>query len=219
MKNVPMQHEVTEKDLGVHFDSDFTFSTHIQNIISKANSRVGIIKRTFTSLKAKNFNLLFKSLARPILEYCSPIWSPHLQSEIDDLEKVQRRATKLVFGLSDVPYEERLKKLDLPTLQYRRTRADIIQTFKILKGLDNLNISDFFIMNTNTNTRGHTLKIYKQRCNTSLRQHSFSQRVITCWNNLPQQAVNCETINSFKSAIENHWKALPAKFNPKERMP
>ena len=124
-----------------------------------------------------------------------------------------------MFGLSDLPYEERLKLLDLPTLQYRRTRADILQTFKFLKGLDNLNQNDFFIMSTNVNTRGHTLKIYKQRYYTSLRQHSFSQRVINCWNNLPQQAVECETINSFKTAIEKHWKTLPAKFNPREKMP
>jgi ribonuclease P/MRP protein subunit RPP40 len=210
-----MKQDNAEKDLGFTFDKNFTFSTHIHQIISKSNSRVGIIKRTFTSLTKSNFTILYKSLVRPILEYCSQIWSPHLHKDINELEKVQRRATKLVHGLTDLPYEERLKQLDLPTLSYRRTRADILQTFRIFKGIDDLKPTDFFTMNTTSNTRGHNLKIYKPNCNTTERQHTFSQRVITIWNNLPSEVVNSEIINTFKSALECHWKNILIKYDPK----
>ena len=120
MNNSLIKQDVGEKDLGVSFCSDSTFNTHISQIIAKANSRVGIIKRTFTSLKKQNFMILYKSLVRPILEYCSQIWSPHLQKDIDAIERVQHRATKLVQGIADLPYEDRLKYLNLPTLAFRR---------------------------------------------------------------------------------------------------
>ena len=214
MENCPLKNDTSEKDLGVTFDSDYTFGTHIRNIVAKANSRVGIIKRTFTSLNTNNFKILYKSLTRPILEYCSPIWSPHLRKDIDEIERVQRRATKLVKGLAELSYEERLRKLDIPTLAYRRIRADILQTYKILKGHDSLNPRDFFQPPPSNTTRGHSLKIFKQSCNTSERQHTFSQRVVSLWNNLPENIVNCETINSFKSAIDKRWKDVPLKFNP-----
>jgi ribonuclease P/MRP protein subunit RPP40 len=71
MNNSLIKQDVGEKDLGVSFCSDSTFNTHISQIIAKANSRVGIIKHTFTSLNKQNFMILYKSLVRPILEYCS----------------------------------------------------------------------------------------------------------------------------------------------------
>jgi ribonuclease P/MRP protein subunit RPP40 len=214
MDNTPMKEDVTEKDLGVTFDTDFNFRSHIQQIVAKANSRVGIIKRTFVSINKKNFNILYKSLVRPIIEYCSQVWSPYIQRDINEIEKVQHRATKLVQGLGELSYEDRLKQLNLPTLAYRRMRADILQTFRILNGFDNLKASDFFALNTNNITRGHHMKILKPLSNTKLRQHTFSQRVINCWNSLPDEAVNCETINSFKTALEKHWKTVPLKFDP-----
>ena len=69
---------------------------------------------------------------------------PFYQGDIDKLEAVQRRATKMVAGLNDKSYEERLKNLDLPSLTYRQKRGDIIQVFKIVNGLVNINVESLF---------------------------------------------------------------------------
>jgi ribonuclease P/MRP protein subunit RPP40 len=69
---------------------------------------------------------------RRLLEYANVIWSHYLQRDIDTLEKIQRRATKRVAGLRSIPYATRLQMLDLPTLQHRRRRGDLIWTYKIL---------------------------------------------------------------------------------------
>ena len=96
MNGYNLQTDTEEKDLGVTFDTNLTFQPHIGNIASKANSRVGIIKRTFNKLNEENFKILYKSLVRPILEYCTSIWFPLNKREAEEIEKVQKRATKLV---------------------------------------------------------------------------------------------------------------------------
>ena len=213
MDNKDMTEDYNEKDLGVTFDSELSFRTHIKNIVAKANSRVGLIKRTFTKMNITNFKLLYKSLVRPILEYCSSIWSPHYQQDIDEVEKVQRRATKIIPELMDLPYPDRLKALKLPTLEYRRIRMDTIQVFRIMKGYDQLDPEKYFKLSSSSN-RGHSLNIYKPRCETTLKLHSFSYRIIKLWNNLSQKIVDSQSINSFKTGLEKHWNDCSLKYDP-----
>ena len=85
-----------EKDLGVTFDKELKFDKHISNSVNKANRMIGIIKRTITYLNKENFIRLYKSLVRPIVEYGNSIWYPILVRQSDAIEKVQRRATKLI---------------------------------------------------------------------------------------------------------------------------
>ena len=93
-----------------------------------------MVRRTFVYLDKKMVVQLYTSLVRPILEYGNVIWSPHLQSHIKQLEKVQHRATKLLSCLADMPYEQRLEELKLPSLAYRRMRGDVIEMFKYCQG-------------------------------------------------------------------------------------
>ena len=116
-----------EKDVGVLFDNTLSFKAHIKSMTAKANQRVGLIKRSFTRLDKNSFKILYKSLVRPILEYCSVIWFPLHKAEALEIEKVQRRATKLIPELKEKSYSDRLKALNLTTLAYRRQRTDIIQ--------------------------------------------------------------------------------------------
>ena len=145
---------------------------------------------------------LYKSLVRPQLEYCVQAWRPYHQKDIDNLEKVQRRATRMIAGLSQLDYTDRLKRCNLLSLEMRRLRADLIEVFKIVKGLENLNPTDFFTFDFSNRLRGHNFKIIKSHCRLDIRKYFFSQRIINEWNALPLETVNSIDINGFKNKLE-----------------
>ena len=101
-------------------------------------------------------------------------------------------------------YHDRLKRLKLPSLAHRRRRGDIIQCFKIIRGLDDIPCERFFTF-AESRTRGQCYKLVKPRCETSFRLRSFSQRVISEWNNLPYEVGTTKTLNSFKNKIDKLW--------------
>ena len=148
-----------EKDLGVIIDSKLTFRDHISAKVNLANRNLGIIFRTFTYLDTEMFMSLYKSLVRPHLEYATVIWSPLYKKDRISIENVQRRATKLVRACKNLSYPERLRKLGLPTLEYRRQRADIIQVYKILNDIDKVDKNKLFSVITYNRTRGHPKKV------------------------------------------------------------
>ena len=198
-----------ERDLGVVIDSALSFSNHINEIVSKANRILGLIKRNFKYLDENSFLNLYKTLVRPILEYASPVWNPHQMKYIKLIEGVQRRGTKLLSSIQALDYPKRLEKLKLPTLQFRRLRTDLIQVYKIMSGKDNINPEKMFVLSRNTRTRGHKFKIEKQGFRTNLRQYFFSNRIINQWNSLPANVVESPNIASFKTGLENHLKNCP----------
>ena len=118
--------------------------------------------------------------------------------------------------LSPKSYTERLQSLGLPSLEYRRLRADMIQTYKIFKNIDRIErikVSKQYHTNVLT-TRGHNFKIFKPHCKTNLRKSTFSIRVITPWNNLPGELVNANSVNSVKTILNKVWRNNPVKFSP-----
>ena len=90
---------------------------------SKGNQVLGMIRRNITCKEKSLIAPLYKAIVRPHLEYCIQAWNPHLRKYIDMLEKIQRRSTKLIPGLRDLRYEERLKECGLTTLETRRLRG------------------------------------------------------------------------------------------------
>ena len=102
-----------ERDLGVMIDNELEFDKHIKEIVNKANRMVGLIRIGFTYMDKEMFMNLYPVLVRPLLEYCVQVWSPHKQKHIDLLEGVQKRATKLVPGMREKTYDEKLKYLGL----------------------------------------------------------------------------------------------------------
>ncbi|KAG7153965.1 hypothetical protein Hamer_G023185 [Homarus americanus] len=123
-----------EKDIEVVIDDKLTCSDHLAEKINKANKIVGIIRRTFVHLDAPIFKALYTALVKPHLEYANQVWCPYLIEDIEAVENVQRRATKLVPQIKDLSYEERLRKLQLPTQAYRKSRGDQVETYKISSG-------------------------------------------------------------------------------------
>ena len=154
---------------------------------------------------------LFKSLVRPIIEYANCVWSPYKRKDIDLIEKVQRHFTKRVIGMKDLTYKEWLSKLNLPSLEFRRMRGDIIQVFKIVNGeYDPLTTTSLFeLTNNNTsnyNTRqNNSTKIKKKRICSSLYLNFFTNRVINIWNSLPEGVVGVDTLNKLKNKIDTHF--------------
>ena len=90
-------------------DSELSFQEHIASKVAKANSLLGVLRRTFRYFDSETFCMLYKAIVRPHLEFAQAVWHPYLQRDIDAIEKVQRRATKLILWFRNLDYEERLK--------------------------------------------------------------------------------------------------------------
>jgi hypothetical protein len=209
-----------EKDLGVTIDDKLSFSKHVSNQVNKANRVLGALRHSFKALDSTSFTLLFKSLVRPHLEYASTAWYPKLKRDRDALEYVQRRGTRLVEGISHLSYEERLKALKLPTLEFRRQRSDAIQAFKSLKGLDQLNYrkecnicnNHMLRLSNTSSTRGHTLKLAVQH-QPGLKSTHFGHRVVKNWNSLSQHTIDSDSINTFKTRLTKDWQNHPDLYS------
>lgn len=195
----------SEKDLGVIVDDELNFETHILELVKKANRTLGIIKRNFKHIGTKSFVLLYKALVRSKLEYAQNVWSPYKTKYIEMLEKVQRRATKLIPGMKKLSYQQRLQKLKLPSLTFRRVRGDMIEVYKMLHGFyDSVNCPNLQLQTTSI-TRGHNFKLFKQPANKNLCLHFFSLRIVDIWNSLPHHVVNAQSINMFKNSLDKYW--------------
>ena len=134
---------VKEKDLRVIISADMNVSEQCGIAASKGNQILGLIRRNII-YKEKLIIPLYKAIVRPNLEYCIETWRPYRKKDIDTLERIQRRAMKLIPELRDLSYEERLKECCLTTLETRRLRGDQIEVFKILNGYENIDRNMFF---------------------------------------------------------------------------
>ena len=139
---------VKEKDLGVTMNANMKVSEQCRIAASKGNQILGMIRRNITYKEKGLIVPLYEAIVRPNLEYCVQAWRPYLRKDIDMLEKVQRRTTKLITGLRDLSYDDRLKECGLTTLETRRLRGDQIEVFKILNGHENIDPNIFFKIKT-----------------------------------------------------------------------
>ena len=137
---------------------------------------------------------------RPILEYNTQIWNPYTVGDIDLIEGIQRKFTKSLLGLSNLPYNERLNRLNLQPLEIRRIFFDLILLYKIVHGLIDINPSDFFQYSTNS-TRGHSYKILIQYSRVNVRKYFFINRVAPIWNCLDESTVNSTSVHSLKKKL------------------
>ena len=203
-----------EKDLGVYIDPNLSFDHHISLTIKKARRIAGMIIRTIKNRFPIIMVTLFKSLVRPILEYANAVWCPYKRKHINELERVQRNFTKSIKGLKHMNYNQRLSKLNLPSLEYRRLRGDYIEVHKILHQIyDPLTTETLLTFDSNNITRTNTLKLKKNRVNYLPYQKFFTNRVITNWNRLSRDIVRAETLNSFKNKLDNKLRDLKFQTN------
>ena len=186
-----LKQETTQKDLGVAISDDLKPATHIQEIVKKANQRIGIIKRCFTGLTQTKVQTLYHAIVRPILEYGSPVWNPNLVKDINALEKVQDRCAKLTSP-----------PLTLQKLSDRRWQVDMCEVYKYVHNMYKSN-PFFSLTQSHYQLRGHSLKLEKNSCRTTLRQLFFGNRVVNDWNRLPEDVVSASSLQSFKRKLRS----------------
>ena len=201
LKGNKLKEVAEEKDLGIIITQDMKFKRHIAETVKKANKILGMIRRSITCKDQEIIMRFYKSLVRPILDYGSGIWNPYQKQDIEKIEKIQRRATKMIRGMRKLTYGERLRRCKLMTLEERRRRYDLIETFKIMKGIYKIDKTQLFEVN-NDSTRGHGMKIRKKYSRLNLRKYFFSNRIVNDWNRLPEEAVKTDTVLQFKKVID-----------------
>ena len=208
-----------EKDLGVNIESNLAWGSHIQSNISKAKQCTGWVKRNVISRNADVMVNIYKSLIRPHLEYCVQLWSPKAEhgnwATIMKLESVQREFTRLIDGIGLLTYRERLEKLKLTTLIERRARGDLIEVFKIFRGLCMYGKTLLKFSRSGMNI---VLKSNRPHVN------KFELRVVNYWNKLPEELRLANSVVDFKVGLEaykkdniskqgNYWELSDEIFN------
>ena len=203
-----METTSSEKDLGVYVDPLLEFNEHISKVVKKSRGIASMIFKSISSRTSDILVPLFVALVRPNLEYANPVWCPFKRKFIDHIEKVQRQFTKRIYGLHKLTYSERLMELNLPSLEFRRARGDMIETYKILNNVyDPITTKSLFTVNT-ASTRTHSFKLHKPRFNTNNFKYFFTNRVVNTWNSLPADVVKAECLNSFKNKLDKYWGDL-----------
>ena len=204
-----------EKDLGVWIDRELTFEHHVETQVAKANKLLGLIRRTFTVLDAPTMMLLFKALVRPHLEYAVTAWAPCTLGAQRKVEDVLRRATRLVPELRHLEYEDRLAKAGIPSMLFRRERADMLEMYKYINGFYDVQTPvkmerDSLDARPRPVTRHMDHTVVKERVpNTAwgtVRSRFFSLRATNNWNSLDSHTVSAPTLNCFKNRLDKLWK-------------
>ena len=191
-------------DLGILIDERLRFSEHCSAVVKKANRMLGLIFKKVSSRSRKVILPLFRGLGRAGLEYAARFWRPYLQRNIDLVEGVQRRATRVLIGTQGLSYEERLHFLNMFTLDERRCRGDMIEVFKIFNGMDRMDHELLVHRQSTAFTRGHQYRLVRDNARLWCRREFFSNRVVNKWNSLPPEVVNCNTIDTFKKKYDKH---------------
>ena len=151
------------------------------------------------------------SYVRPHVGFSTPAWSPSNQQDIKVLESVQIRAVNMISGLTSETYEEKLNELGLMSLEDRRLRFDLIQVFKILANVDNVK-ADLWFEKTSVHHNRVTRQsadptcLVKKRVSTNVRNHFFSSRVIDCWNKLPRDLRESQSVIDFEHKLDKHMR-------------
>ncbi|KAG0417085.1 hypothetical protein EQH57_1038, partial [Dictyocoela roeselum] len=144
---------------------------------------------------------LYNTLVRPLLEYAVQCWSPTLVQDIERLERVQARATKMITSIRHKGCQRRLRELNFFIVEKRRLREQLIETFKILKGFNNIEHRNLFMLNNNP-SRNHELKLQPKRSSIQPCADLMTNRIDNAWNRLLPTVIESESVDTFKRRLD-----------------
>ena len=215
MNGSPLKVVEVEKDLGVHIHDSCKPSTQVAVAAKKANAVLGQLFRGFSYRDSTYFLRLYLQYVRPHLEYAVQAWCPWLRADVDLLENIQKRAIRAISGLSGT-YEEKLATLGIPSLEDRRYRGDMIQVYKVLHKIDNVDPANYFTRTAGShqhatrsattitdNTISEAFGLVPEAPRTEIRRQFFTVRSVSKWNDLPKRVQESPSVNSFENNFDN----------------
>ena len=190
------------KYLGIEINEKLSWNTHIDGITAKANRTAAYIHRNLKGCPRKIQTQCYKTVVRPILEYSSPIWDPHPQDQIRQLEMVQRRAARRICN----NYDQRasasalVKELDLQTLKERRKIDKVSMIYKIRNGEIDIP-AEHHLAPIGRRTRGHQYKYHIPQSKKNSHLFSFFPSAVRLWNTLPEKSHSAQSVGAFKASL------------------
>ena len=198
-------HRECFRDLGVTVTTPLSFNKHMDDIVSKAYSRLGLIHKLFLIKSQKSVVRLYKSFVRPILEYSCLIWNPYTVGYINKIERVQKRMCRMIPAVRQLSYRDQLAHLNLHSLRARRIRYQLIFMFKLYKTITKVEFDNYFTLAINKKTRGHSVAVLAQHANNNFRLNFFTVSAIALWNKLSQYEISAPTLPIFKLRLHDFF--------------
>ena len=192
---IELERKENATDLGIVINENFKFHSQVNKACKKANQIINTIRRSFKSRNPRFLESMYKTYVRPHLEYCVQVWNPVNIGDINAIERVQNRFTRMLPQSSAMEQEERNRALNITSHKVRRLRGDLIYIYKMYD-------TSLFFPASNATTRGHSKKLNISFARNNVRKHSFALRSLETWNSLAEDIVNADNLNIFKSRLD-----------------
>ena len=208
---IKIEHTPVVRDLGVYMSEEFSWTPHINTMIDNARKIASWVLGVFKDRSRPTMLQLYKSLIRSRVEYSCPLWDPYMIHDIQTIESIQREFTRRISGMSELTYWERLKQLDLQSLQRRRERYTIIHVWKLINNFCPNDINMEFKEHPRLGIRAviPTLNTQATKAASTLYDNSFAVKATQLWNILPASTKTFESLDKFKVSLSTYLDSFP----------
>ena len=202
--NQTLENVTSAKYLGVEISNDLSWGTHINQVCNKANKTSAFLYRNLRGCRTSTQTTCYKTIVRPLLEYASPVWDPPQEGLRNSLEMVQRRAARRILHdfRPTTSASGLVARLELDPLKLRRTSSKATAMYKIVNGLVDAKPEKEILVPVRRNNRGHNQRFMLPFCRTESLRSSFFHSGMKVWNSLPQNIINSNSPQAFRSSVE-----------------